>query len=235
MKKYFAMLLPVILLLTVSCVFQYNTQYAVRRTHNPATNDSNIETKQHHTDFSTTSQTQEDNTMIDLYDNFSNTHTIIRETDIRRITVVVNGVDSFLDIINSVNIQTADGTPVVRHNNCLYILESETVAREVGTIWEQGSDSVEFCMYDGSYLFNIDTELVHIIVTYHLAYSKRISRLMYYDLENASSVRLELSNYDSSKIGCYFIDAEGEQKVSAQKLPDELEQIVFGYLGWDGN
>ena len=168
-------------------------------------------------------------------DAFFEKYTIVKNNVIMRYSVNIKGIGDFLDVLDAVEIQTADGLPIVRHKNKLYILESDTVAREIANIWEQGYETVQFSMHDGDYVFTVNTELVDIVVEY--AYSSygtiKVDKLMCYELEGVSSVRLEVSNYASKAVRCFVIGADGETEILPGNVPERLWERYSDYLKSD--
>ena len=78
--------------------------------------------------------------------------------------------------------------------------QNDGTMKEVGTIWESGSESVKFSMRNGDYVFTFTSEPDSITVEY--SDSGYYERVMKYDLADTSSARLTVSNYDSKAVCC---------------------------------
>lgn len=154
-------------------------------------------------------------------DDFFDKYTVVKPpvSSDERITVFVDGVDSFWNVLNSTVIHTTEGVPVIRHKDKLYILEGDTVARQVATIWEAGDEAVEYHLLDGDYVFTLNMELVDITVKYGYINSTYSAGLRYYDLKNVSSVRLEVSHFATKEVRCFVIGPEGETEIFPVEQP----------------
>ena len=166
---------------------------------------------------------------------FQDRYTIVKPpiSDYRRIDVIVDGVLGHEDILYeyndcSVDIQTADGVHVHRLNGMFYIPESDTVVRKVSGTYVAGDEAVKYHMYDGDYVFTLNLELIDITVAYvnqKYANATRFEKVLFYDLENVTSVRLEVSNYNSQEVRCFVIGPEGETEVFPSELPEDVRGL----------
>lgn len=143
-----------------------------------------------------------------------------------RISVIVDAVEDYYDMLHSsdcvIDIRTSEDMPVNRFSRLLYLPKSDTVVTRVGRIYNTGDNAANFYMYDNDYVFTVNMELVSIKVQYisqRYANNTITEKELYFNLENASSVRLEVSNFLSKEVHCFVIGPEGETEVFPSELP----------------
>ena len=139
--------------------------------------------------------------------------------DNKRITVVVDGPGSYLEILSATTIQTADGQQVVRQNNKLYLEQADGTRTEVGTIWQAGSESAMFFMRNENFVFSVNTQVDSVRVEY--SDSGYYEKVLTYDTSNASSATVSVSNYDSKNVTCVRNGAGLSAVVSPTELPQD--------------
>lgn len=222
MKKLWLFILPLLLLvfLIVPSVSTDGENQTTEGTQE--TGDSTVRTDE------STIQTDENETIEDeeyagsgSYDEFFEKYTIVYPpvSSDKRIRVVVDGVGGLSDVVNAVVFYTTEGDQVIRHKNKVYILEEDSIAREIGTIWAMGDDAAEYSLHDGDYVFTLDMDLVDITVDYGYINSAYSAGLRYFEFEDSNSVRLEVSHFASKEVRCFVIGPEGKTEVFPVEQP----------------
>ena len=146
----------------------------------------------------------------------------------RRTSVIVESVAGYGDIMHEntsnsiIEIHTSEGVLVNRFARLLYVFKSDTVVTRLGRIHIAGNDAIEYYMRDGDYVFTLETDLISIKVQYvNMKYTNNtmVEKELYYNLENVSSVRLEVSNYITQEVRCFVITEEGETEIFPEEQP----------------
>lgn len=154
-------------------------------------------------------------------------------SETRRIAVIVDGVLGHEDIERErndckVDIQTGEGVHINRINGLYYIPVSDSVIRRVGTTYVAGNEALKYFFVDDDYVFTLELELLDITVQYiDMKYANvtpvdldsYFEKELFFDLQNVTAVRLEVSDCDTKEVRCFVIGPEGETEVFPSEQP----------------
>ena len=157
----------------------------------------------------------------------------IEPVDCRYIAIIVDGPESFYDLLNHIDIQTVDGQPVIRgdqwHQNYLYVGDnSGPTSTSVGSIWQSGVEAVQYDMKNGEFIFTVNAEIDSIRVEYSNA--GYYESVLTYTPTGATSVTITVSNYDSKIVQCIQTVVTNGVETTEPLNPSQLPQDeLFDY------